>query len=65
MIQVNGDPLDWTPGLTVRGVIRAKNYKFPLLIVTIDGVRVERSAFDATPVPDGAVVQVMHLLSGG
>jgi sulfur carrier protein len=65
MIQVNGDPLDWTPGLTVRGVIKAKKYLFPMLIVDIDGVRVEPADYDATPVPDGAVVQVIHLLSGG
>jgi sulfur carrier protein len=65
MIQVNGDPLEWSPGLTVRGVLQARNYKFPLVIVTIDGRRIERPAFEATPVPDGAVVQVIHLLSGG
>jgi len=65
MIQVNGDPLAWTPGLTVRGVIKAKNYLFPLLIVDIDGVRVDPPDYDATPVPDGAEVQVIHLLSGG
>jgi sulfur carrier protein len=65
MIQVNGDPLEWSPGLTVRGVLQARNYKFPLVIVTIDGRRIERPAFEVTSVPDGAVVQVIHLLSGG
>ncbi|MGA2082052.1 MAG: sulfur carrier protein ThiS [Holophaga sp.] len=65
MIQVNGDPLEWTPGLTVRGMLKAKNYKFPMLIVSIDGVRIERPAYEATPIPDGAVVQVIHLISGG
>ena len=65
MIQVNGDPLAWTPGMTVRGVLRAKKYNFPLLIISIDDRRVERADYDTTPVPDGAVVQVIHLLSGG
>lgn len=65
MIQVNGDPLDWTPGLTVRGILQARNYKFPLLVITVDGVRVDRPAYETTEVPDGAVVQVIHLLSGG
>jgi sulfur carrier protein len=65
MIQVNGDPLAWTPGLTVRGVLKVKNYVFPLLIISIDGVRVEPPAYDTTAIPDGAVVQVIHLLSGG
>jgi sulfur carrier protein len=65
MILVNGDPLDWTPGLTVRGVLKARKYAFPLLIVSIDGVRVDRPAYDTTTIPDGAVVQVIHLISGG
>jgi len=65
MIQVNGDPLEWSPGLTVRGIIQARNYKFPLLVVTVDGQRVDRPAYETTQVPDGAVVQVIHLLSGG
>jgi len=65
MIQVNGDPLAWTPGLTVRGVLQARKYIFPMLIVTIGDRRVERADYDTEPVPDGAVVQVIHLLSGG
>jgi sulfur carrier protein len=65
MLLVNGDALDWTPGLTVRGVLKAKNYTFPLVIVTVNDTQVERKAFDTTPVPDGAVVQVIHLISGG
>ena len=59
MIQVNGDPLAWTPGLTVRGVLQAKKYKFPLVIVTIDERRVERADYDTELIPDGSVVQVM------
>jgi thiamine biosynthesis protein ThiS len=65
MLQVNGDPLEWTPDMTVRGVLRAKNYRFPLVVVSVDGVQVPREAYDSTPVPDGSVVQVLHLLSGG
>jgi thiamine biosynthesis protein ThiS len=65
VIQVNGDPLAWTPDLTVRGVLQAKKYIFPMLIVSIDGRRVERADYDREPIPDGSVVQVIHLLSGG
>ena len=65
MIQVNGDPLAWTPGMTVRGVIQAKNYLFPMVIVTLDGAQIQPADYDTAPVPDGAQVQVIHLLSGG
>lgn len=65
MIRVNGDPLAWQPGMTVRQVLAACNYNFPLVIVTIDGNHVSRDAFDTTRVPDGADVKVVHLMSGG
>lgn len=65
MITVNGEREPWTPGLTVRGVLALKNYKFPLLIIHVDGVLVAPRDYDATPVPDGADVKVIHLLSGG
>lgn len=65
MIRVNGDPLEWREGMTVRDVIVARNYRFPLLIVTVDGRLVPREAYDVTPVPDGATVRVLHLMSGG
>jgi thiamine biosynthesis protein ThiS len=65
MIQVNGDPLAWTPDMTVRGMLRAKNYTFPMIIVTIDDRQVQRADYETTPVPDGSVVQVIHLISGG
>jgi sulfur carrier protein len=65
MMKVNGDPLEWTPGMTVRDVLRAKNYKFPMIIVQVDERQVKPADYDTTPVPDGAVVQVIHLISGG
>ena len=37
MIRVNGDPLDWREGLTVQGILEARNYRFPLVIVTVNG----------------------------
>ncbi len=65
MLTVNGDPLAWTPGMTVRDVLKAKNYKFPLLIITLDDVQVAPKDYDTTPVPDRTVVNVLHLISGG
>lgn len=64
-IVVNGDPLDWRDGMTVRDVLKAKNYIFPLLIVTVDERLVPRGSYDVALVPDGADVKVVHLISGG
>ena len=62
---VNGDPLDWREGMTVRDVLRAKNYVFKLIIVTVNGTLVPRGSYDEAPVPAGADVKVVHLISGG
>ena len=65
MLTVNGDPLPWTPGMTVRGILVAKNYKFPMLVIKVGESLVAPKDYDATTVPDGAVVSVVHLISGG
>lgn len=65
MIQVNGDGMEWNEGLTVREVLVRRNFRFPLLIITVDGELVQPKAYDATIIPDGADVQVVHMMSGG
>jgi thiamine biosynthesis protein ThiS len=65
MIQVNEEPLDWHAGMTVRDVLRARNYRFPMLIIHIDEVLIPKTDYDTTTIPDGAVVKVIHLISGG
>jgi sulfur carrier protein len=49
----------------VRDVINEKRYVFPLLAVWIDNSSVPRDHFATTPVPDGANVQIIHMISGG
>jgi sulfur carrier protein len=65
MITVNGDKVEWQQGMTVRGVLQACNFIFPLLIVTVDEKLVQRRDYDRTQVRDGADVRVVHLMSGG
>ncbi len=65
MIQVNGDGMEWQDGLTVRGVLVYRNFRFPLLIITVNGELIQPKAYDTTLVPDEAEVQVIHLMSGG
>ena len=65
MIKVNGDPLEWREGMTVQDILDAKKYKFPMLIVTIQGEHVAKEHYAGTAVPDGADVKVIHMLSGG
>ncbi|HCF56650.1 MAG TPA: thiamine biosynthesis protein ThiS [Myxococcales bacterium] len=65
MIKVNGESLEHRPGMTVREVLKAKSFVFPLIIVKVDGELVGRDRYEAHVVPDGADVQVIHLMSGG
>ncbi|MFH1267152.1 MAG: sulfur carrier protein ThiS [Planctomycetota bacterium] len=65
MIRVNGEPLGHEPGMTVADVLRLKNYTFRMLAVWIDGMLVPRRDYALTVVPDGADVQVLHMIAGG
>jgi len=65
MIKVNGENLEWESGMTVRDVLRKMNYTFPLLIVRLDGRLISRSDYDTTEVPDGTLMDAIHLISGG
>jgi len=65
MITVNGDKMEWVPGMTVRDVLQARNYVFRMLVVQVNGELVKRGTYDTAVVPDGATVDVIHMISGG
>ncbi len=65
MIEVNGDSLEYHNSMTIRDILEIKNYRFPLLIIRINGILIPRNKYDSTTVPDKAVVNVLHLMSGG
>ena len=65
MIQVNEEPLPWHAGMTVREVLKARNYRFPMLVIHVNDALVQPKQYDTTTIPDGAVVKVIHLISGG
>ncbi len=65
MINVNGESMDWQDGMSVRDILKARKFLFPLLIIAINGSIVDAKAYDITIVPDEAEVKIIHLLSGG
>jgi len=65
MITVNGDPMDWTDGMTVADLLERRRFIFRMLVVNIDGRLIKRRDYAITPVPDGATVEVIHMMSGG
>ena len=65
MITVNGNKIDWTPGMTVRDVLIVMNYTFRMLVVKVNGQLIKKADYDSSSVPDEAEVHVIHLISGG
>ena len=65
MITVNEEPLAWHEGMTVRDVLTARNYRFPMLIIHVNDALVQKQDYDTTTIPDAAIVKVIHLISGG
>lgn len=51
--------------MTVGDVLKEMNYNFTLLIIRVNGELVKREDWGIFVVPDGAVVDVLHLISGG
>jgi sulfur carrier protein len=64
-IIVNGNEIDWEENMTINVVLKRMNYTFRMLVIKIDGTLVKRADYDTTTVPDGADVEVIHLISGG
>jgi sulfur carrier protein len=65
MITVNGEPMEHTDGMTVADILQRRRYIFRMLVVQVNGQLVRRDAYPTTQVPDGADVQVIHMISGG
>jgi len=65
MITVNTEPMDWRDGMTIADILKARNYIFRMIAVSINGELIKRGTYEKAVVPDGADVQVIHMISGG
>jgi len=66
MINVNGEEMSWRDGMSVQDVLDAKNFTFRMIAVWINDEPVERGGgYSSALVPDGANVEVIHMISGG
>ena len=64
-LTVNGERHPYREGLTISALLQEKRFSYPLKTVFVNGVRIERTAYDTTVVSDGDEIQVVHLMSGG
>jgi len=64
-IKVNQEEMEWQPNMTVQDVLEQRKYTFPMIVVKVDDVVIQKEAYDSFLVPNGADVKVIHLISGG
>jgi thiamine biosynthesis protein ThiS len=64
-ITVNGRTMEHREGESLNRLLKRMKYVFPLVVVKLDGRIVPREMFIRTKVHDKAVVEVIHLTSGG
>lgn len=66
MITVNTKPLEWHEGMTIEDILKAKDYTFSRIMVWLNEKPItDKSHYATTVVPDGSVVQVIHIFAGG
>jgi sulfur carrier protein len=66
MIRVNRQyDIEWRPGMTVQDLLEELRFTFRMIAVKVNGQVVLRADYATTPVPDGAQVEAIHLVSGG
>ena len=51
--------------LTIKELLKIKNYTFRMLIIKINGKLIKKDEYDTASVNDGDDVNVIHLISGG
>jgi len=65
-IELNNTPEQF-PGesLTIREIMKLKNFTFPNLVVKINSRLIRKPQYDSAVVQEGDVVEIIHLISGG
>lgn len=66
MIRVNDKfEVEWREGMTVTALLEACRFTSPCLIVIVNGMVVEPTAYDQCPIHEGDTVKVLHMIGGG
>ena len=64
-IEVNQETIDWEENLTIDRVLKIMNYTFKMIVVKVNGELVKKEDYDTKNIPEGAEVQIIHLIAGG
>ena len=64
-IMVNGESMEWREDMTIRDILKIRNYTFRMLVIKVNGQLIKKPQWDHYVVPHGADVKVNQLISGG
>jgi thiamine biosynthesis protein ThiS len=64
-ITVNQETIDWEENLTIDRILKIMNYTFKMIVVKVNGELVKKEDYDTKIIPEGAEVQIIHLIAGG
>lgn len=65
MIKVNGRAVKYKKGLTIKLLLEALKYSFPMLVVKVNKKVVPKDKYSQTCIKDKDIIDVVHLISGG
>lgn len=65
MIRVNGKDMSWEENMTIQTLLDRCGFTFRMIAVWVNGTPYRKDDFTTVFVPDGAEVQVLHMISGG
>jgi sulfur carrier protein len=64
-IKVNQETIDWEENMTIDRVLKIMNYTFKMIVVKVNGDLVKKEDYNTKIIPEGAEVQIIHLIAGG
>jgi sulfur carrier protein len=64
-IKVNQETIDWEQNMTIDRVLKIMNYTFKMIVVKVNGDLVKKEDYNTKIIPEGAEVQIIHLIAGG
>jgi sulfur carrier protein len=66
MVRVNDKhDVEWKAGMTVTDLLKACNYTFPLINVTVNGKLIPKKEYPTFTLQNHDDVRVIHLITGG
>lgn len=65
MIEVNGNPMEWSEGMTIESLLKQKNFVFSKIVVKVNDTFIPLNYYSVTIVNNGDTVLALHMMAGG